>query len=104
MAHILVANHRSFAVGTPHKSLQNILGLLQVGELAQAVVIRCPPLIGDLLDLFKGFLVDNRFMGVADDDPVGLVHISLPLSLVEGLLFAPLNHVTYVNGMGQYAF
>ena len=40
-------------------------------------------------------------MGIPDDDPFGFVHIGLPLSLIEGLLFSSLNHVTYVNGMGE---
>ena len=43
-------------------------------------------------------------MGITDNNPVGFVHIGLSFSFVEGLLFSPLNHVTYVSGMCQHIF
>lgn len=72
-------------------------------ELTEAFVILALSLIGDLLYIFKDFLINNRFVGITDDNPVFFVHIGLSLSFIEGLLFSALNHMTYVNGVCQYA-
>ena len=99
MAHVLIANQRSLTVRTPHKPLQNVLAVLQMSKLTELFVILALFLLGDLLNLFKGLAVNDWFVGITDDNPVGFVHIGLSLSLVKGLLLSPLNHVTYVNGV-----
>ena len=78
--------------------------MLQMREFTEAFVVFALSLIGDLLYLFKGFCINNRFMGITDNNPIGFVHIVLSLSLIEGLLFSPLNHVTYVNGVREQIF
>ena len=104
VAHVLVANQRSLTVRTPYKSFQKIFTLFQIAEFAEPFVILVFLLYGYLLHGFKGFLVNDRFMGIADNNPIGFIHIGLTLSLIEGLLFSSLNHVTYVNGVLQDAF
>ena len=103
VAYILVANHRSIAVWTPYKPLQNVLAVFQVSKLAESFVVFTLSLLGNLLNFLKSLAVDNRLVGIPDDNPVGFVHIGLPLSLIEGLLLSTLNHVTYVNRVCQYA-
>ena len=75
-----------------------------MSKLAELFVILILFLLGDLLNLFKGLAVNDWLMGITDNNPVGFVHIGLSFSFVEGLLFSPLNHVTYVNGMCQHIF
>lgn len=68
-------------------------------EFAKARMIFIFPLLGNSLHLFKRVLVNDGFMGVADNFPLGLRCKCLTLTLIEGLFFSTLYHVTAIRRM-----
>ena len=70
----------------------------------QPLFVSAAGILCHLLDGAEGFLVDQRLMGVANDDPLGFLHlIGLP-SLGKAGALAPLHHMAQIDLIGQNPF
>ena len=104
VAHILVPHQRTLAVGAADQPLEDVFGGFQMREPAELFKVCFIFAPGYFLNLIKGLPVDQRLVGIFNDDPLLLWLLVLPPVFVEGLPLPSLHHVSDVHLPGQKVF
>ena len=102
--HVFISHQGPLAVRAVDQLSENI------GCCTQSVIFSLSRMIGAFgvlchpLNRLKGFFIHQRFMGIADDNPLGFWYTAGLSALRKPGAFPSLHHMTQVNLAGQYVF